>query len=118
MFKAFDRNLIAKPSSLHKQSSLTFEAIKRFNVVYSVLSTRFLFCNCEFHGNFELWGKNQHNKKQFYKSEFYHQLEIRTQNSEVINNLSLLLMAGLRAGLAGLNLGYPENPTFKPKKPS
>ena len=52
------------------------------------------------------------------KSEFYHQLEIRTQNSEVINNLSLLLMAGLRAGLAGLNLGYPENPTFKPKNPS
>ena len=24
----------------------------------------------------------------------------------------------LRAGLAGLNLGYPENPAFKPRKPS
>ena len=36
-------------------------------------------------------------------------------NEQVI---TLVLIAGFRAGLAGLNLGYPENPAFKPRKPS
>ena len=31
---------------------------------------------------------------------------------------ALVLRAGFRAGLAGLNLGYPENPALKPRKPS
>ena len=31
---------------------------------------------------------------------------------------SLVLMAVFRAGLAGLNHGYPENPALKPRKPS
>ena len=31
---------------------------------------------------------------------------------------SLVLRAGFRAGLAGLNLGYPENPALKSRKPS
>ena len=36
-------------------------------------------------------------------------------------NTSLVLIAGFRAGLAGLaglKLGYPENPALKTKKPS
>ena len=31
---------------------------------------------------------------------------------------TLVLIAGFRAGLAGLNLGCPENPGLKPRKPS
>ena len=31
---------------------------------------------------------------------------------------ALVLIAGFRAGLAGLNLDYPENPAVKPRKPS
>ena len=31
---------------------------------------------------------------------------------------ALVLIARFRAGLAGLNLGYPENPSLKPRKPS
>ena len=31
---------------------------------------------------------------------------------------SLVLRAGFRAGLAGLNLDYPEKPAVKPRKPS
>ena len=35
-----------------------------------------------------------------------------------VPQLSLLvLIAGFRAGVAGLNLGYTENPTLKPGKP-
>ena len=33
-------------------------------------------------------------------------------------NTTLVLIAGFRAGLAGLNLYYPENPALKPRKPS
>ena len=29
-----------------------------------------------------------------------------------------VLIAGFRAGLSGFNLGYPENPPVKPRKPS
>ena len=32
--------------------------------------------------------------------------------------LALVLIAGFRARLAGLNLGYPENRTLKPRKAS
>ena len=31
---------------------------------------------------------------------------------------ALVLRAAFRAGLAGLNLGYTENPALKPRKPS
>ena len=31
---------------------------------------------------------------------------------------ALVLIAEFRAGLVGLNLGYPENPALKPRKPS
>ena len=31
---------------------------------------------------------------------------------------TLVLIAGYRAGLAGWNLSYPENPALKPRKPS
>ena len=48
-----------------------------------------------------------------------------TQNRGCFENLedekfstSLVLIAWFRAGLAGLNLGYPENPALKPRKPS
>ena len=30
--------------------------------------------------------------------------------------VSLALIAGFRAGLAGMDLGYPENPLLKPRK--
>ena len=33
-------------------------------------------------------------------------------------NGTLVLIAGFRAGIAGLNLDYPENPALKPRKPS
>ena len=32
--------------------------------------------------------------------------------------LALVLIAGFKARLAGLNLGYPENPALKPRKAS
>ena len=32
--------------------------------------------------------------------------------------MTLVLRAGFRAGLAGLNLGYQENAAYKPRKPS
>ena len=32
--------------------------------------------------------------------------------------LALVLIAGFRAGLAGLNLGYPENPPLKARRSS
>ena len=31
---------------------------------------------------------------------------------------TLVLITGFRAGLAGLNLGYPQNPALKPRKSS
>ena len=31
---------------------------------------------------------------------------------------ALVLIAGFSAGLARLNLGYPEKPALKPRKPS
>ena len=43
--------------------------------------------------------------------------EMRFNNSEQIESYSLVLVAGFRAGLAGLNLGYPENPALKLRKP-
>ena len=32
--------------------------------------------------------------------------------------ITLVLITGFRAGLTGLNLGYPENPALNPIKPS
>ena len=37
---------------------------------------------------------------------------------EWFTHTTLVMKAGLRAGLAGLNLGYPENSALKPRKPS
>ena len=39
-------------------------------------------------------------------------------NSPLQENFTLELIAGFRAGLAGLKLGYPEHPAVKPRKPS
>ena len=40
-------------------------------------------------------------------------------NSDILQNWSpLVLIAGFKAGLAGLKLVYPENPALKPRKPS
>ena len=44
-----------------------------------------------------------------------------TDNSNLLRahlNGTLVLIAGFRAGLAWLTLGYPENPALKPSKPS
>ena len=35
----------------------------------------------------------------------------------LMKKYGLVLIAGFRAGLAGLNLGYQENPRLKPRKP-
>ena len=40
------------------------------------------------------------------------------RNSPLPERFTLVLIARFRAGLAELNLGYPENPAPKPRKPS
>ena len=39
-------------------------------------------------------------------------------NSSLRENFTLVLIAGFRAGLAGLNRGYPKNAALKPREPS
>ena len=39
-------------------------------------------------------------------------------NSPLQEMFTLILIAGFRAGLPGLSLGYPEIPALKPRKPS
>ena len=53
---------------------------------------------------------------QKYSNYIQRELSITEHLSQ--QKLPLVLIAGFRAGLAVLNLGYPENPALKPRKPS
>ena len=48
----------------------------------------------------------------------YEKYKQRSIKSSEDTNGPLVLIVGFRAGLARLNLGYPENPALKPRKPS
>ena len=44
--------------------------------------------------------------------------DVNSQLENIGISPTLVLIAAFRAGLAGLNLGYPEKPALKPRKPS
>ena len=52
------------------------------------------------------------------KSKLHSGNVVTTINSRAVSCDTLVLIARFRAGLAGLNLGYPENLVLKPRKPS
>ena len=53
------------------------------------------------------------------KTDEIHYIAERTKAAVIgITESTLVLIAGFRAGLAGLSLGYPENPALKPRKSS
>ena len=51
-------------------------------------------------------------------NNFTPQITLPTRINQKPANLTLVLIAGFRAGLVELNRGYPENPALKPRKPS
>ena len=53
------------------------------------------------------------------KLDEIHYIAERTKAAVIgITESTLVLIAVFRAGLAGLNLGYPKNPALKPRKSS
>ena len=51
-------------------------------------------------------------------NNFTPQITLPTRINQKPATLTLVLIAGVRAGLVELNRGYPENPALKPRKPS